>query len=268
MSAGRDLVHHVGGRVAQHALGADVEDLDDALRVGGDAREVGAVEDRALQGVTLGQRLFGGLQRADVAHRGLQPDLSLRLHAGQQHFGGKGFAVQAPVAPFEEVGAVAQGGIDHLLCPVGRKASVRLAFGRDVAGPKRDEVRLAGGTEHPHRLAIGIGEGPGGRLQYHQGIARAFEQLPILLFAVAQDLLRRRFIRDIAEDQTAPTTLSSSSRIGAQLSAMARSPPSRAISIVWLVRPRMAPLARVSLTGLDGGWRVSWLTMRKTSSTE
>ena len=45
----RDLVHHFGGRVAQHPLGADVEDLNDALRVGGDAREVGAVEDRALQ---------------------------------------------------------------------------------------------------------------------------------------------------------------------------------------------------------------------------
>jgi hypothetical protein len=46
----RDLVHHFGGRVAQHPLGADVEDLNDALRVGGDAREVGAVENRALQG--------------------------------------------------------------------------------------------------------------------------------------------------------------------------------------------------------------------------
>ena len=65
----RELVHHVGGRVAKHPLGADVEDLNDALggleqrlfRLlargvvgalgdGGDAREVGAVEDRALQG--------------------------------------------------------------------------------------------------------------------------------------------------------------------------------------------------------------------------
>jgi len=44
------MFHHFGGRVAQHPLGADVEDLDDAPRVGGDAREVGAVEDRALQG--------------------------------------------------------------------------------------------------------------------------------------------------------------------------------------------------------------------------
>ena len=48
-----DLVHHFGGRIAQHALGADVEDLNDALLVGGDAREVGAVEDRALQAPRL-----------------------------------------------------------------------------------------------------------------------------------------------------------------------------------------------------------------------
>ena len=58
----RDLVHHFGGRVAQHPLGADVEDLNDALRVGGDAREVGAVENRALQGPGLE---LGGLGDAD-----------------------------------------------------------------------------------------------------------------------------------------------------------------------------------------------------------
>ena len=52
----RDLVHHVGGGVAEHPLGADVEDLDDALGVGGDAREIGAVEDRALQRARLQQR--------------------------------------------------------------------------------------------------------------------------------------------------------------------------------------------------------------------
>ena len=32
-----DLVHHFGGGVSQHALGADVEDLNDALGVSGDA---------------------------------------------------------------------------------------------------------------------------------------------------------------------------------------------------------------------------------------
>ena len=46
---GSDLVHHFDGGVAQHALGADVEDLNDALRVGGDTGEVSAVENRALQ---------------------------------------------------------------------------------------------------------------------------------------------------------------------------------------------------------------------------
>jgi hypothetical protein len=53
----RNLVHHLGGRVAQHPFGADVEDLDDALCVGGDARKVCAVEDRTLQGPRLQQRL-------------------------------------------------------------------------------------------------------------------------------------------------------------------------------------------------------------------
>ena len=53
----RDLVRHLGGRVPQHPLGADVEDLDDAPRVGRDAGEVGAVEDRALQGAGLEQSL-------------------------------------------------------------------------------------------------------------------------------------------------------------------------------------------------------------------
>ena len=62
----RDLVHHFGGRVAKHPLGADVEDLNDTLRVGGDAREVGAVEDRALQGPRLEQRLFRLLARGVV----------------------------------------------------------------------------------------------------------------------------------------------------------------------------------------------------------
>jgi hypothetical protein len=66
----RELVHHVGGRVAKHPLGADVEDLNDALRVGGDAREVGAVEDRALQSPRLEQRLFRLLARSVVGALG------------------------------------------------------------------------------------------------------------------------------------------------------------------------------------------------------
>ena len=53
-----DLVHHVGGRVAQHALGADIEDLNDAFLVGGDTREIGAVENRVLQGPGFKQGLL------------------------------------------------------------------------------------------------------------------------------------------------------------------------------------------------------------------
>ena len=59
----RDLVHHLGGGVAQHPLGADVEDLDDALGVGGDAREVGADQD--LLPVRLGE----GLHRTEGRER-------------------------------------------------------------------------------------------------------------------------------------------------------------------------------------------------------
>src|SRR5665213_3636945 len=54
----RDLVHHFGGRVAQHPLRPDVEDLNDAIRVRGNTREIGAVEDRALQSARLEQRLL------------------------------------------------------------------------------------------------------------------------------------------------------------------------------------------------------------------
>ena len=66
----RDSVRHVGGRVAKHPLGADVEDLNDTVRVGGDAREVGSVEDRALQSPRLEQRLFRLLARSVVGALG------------------------------------------------------------------------------------------------------------------------------------------------------------------------------------------------------
>ena len=48
-----DLVDHVLCGVAEHPLGTDVEDLDHALFVGGDAGEVGTVEDGVLQGAGL-----------------------------------------------------------------------------------------------------------------------------------------------------------------------------------------------------------------------
>ena len=52
------------------SVGADVEDLNDALGVGGDAGEVGAVEDRALQRAGLKRGLFGLLARGVVGGLG------------------------------------------------------------------------------------------------------------------------------------------------------------------------------------------------------
>ena len=84
----RDLVHHFGGRVPQHTLGTDVENLDDALRIGGDAREVGAVENCALQCPRLEQRLFRLLAHAVVGafgDGGPGPDLVVFICHGCCH---------------------------------------------------------------------------------------------------------------------------------------------------------------------------------------
>ena len=51
------------------------------------------------------------------------------------------------------------------------------------------------------------------------------------------------------------------SRIGAALSSMGLSVPSRAISTVWLARPTIRPSASARRAGFSTGWRVSSLTM-------
>ena len=110
----RDLVHHVGGRVAQHALGADVEDLDDALLVGGDAGEIGAVENRALQRARLEQRLFRLLARGVVgADQQVADDAALRVaQRRDRHDRGKAAAVLADVGQFVNVLDAARG-LEH-----------------------------------------------------------------------------------------------------------------------------------------------------------
>ena len=65
---GRDLVHHFGGRVTQHAFGADIEELNHAFLVGGDAGEIGAVENRVLQRPGLEQRRFAPDLRDDIGN--------------------------------------------------------------------------------------------------------------------------------------------------------------------------------------------------------
>ena len=94
--AGVDPVHDFGGRVAQHALGADVEQLDDALLVGGDDREIGAGEDRVLQGPRLEQRLLGLLARADVPQDAGEVTLAAQPHFTDRNLEREEAAVLAP----------------------------------------------------------------------------------------------------------------------------------------------------------------------------
>ena len=113
----RDLVHHLGGGVAEHPLGADVEDLDDALGVGGDAREVGAVEDRALQRAGLEQRLFRLLARGVVgADQQVADDGVLRVaQRGHRDHRREAAAVLADVGQLVDVLDAARGLEDQRL---------------------------------------------------------------------------------------------------------------------------------------------------------
>ena len=137
----RDLVHHFGGRVAQHPLGADVEDLDDALRVGRDAREVGAVENRALQGPRFQQRLFRLLARRVVgANQQIADDGVLRV---AQRRDGHDRREAAPV--LADIGQLVD-----VLDPARGLEHQRLEAGRD-RGPELDAQRL-GARDHFLRI--------------------------------------------------------------------------------------------------------------------
>ena len=68
----RDLVENVGSRIPEHPLGADIEQLDDTLVVGGDAREVGAVEDGVLQRAGLEERFLPAHLGARVSGQGVE----------------------------------------------------------------------------------------------------------------------------------------------------------------------------------------------------
>ena len=55
----RDLVHHIGSGIAEHALSTDVENLNDTFGVGGNARKIGTIENGALQSTCFKQCSFG-----------------------------------------------------------------------------------------------------------------------------------------------------------------------------------------------------------------
>jgi hypothetical protein len=66
--------------------------------------------------------------------------------------------------------------------------------------------------------------------------------------------------------RTTPATSPLSLRIGAALSLIARSVPSRATSTLWLANLTVRPSRKARTVGLSTGWRLSSLTMRNTPS--
>src|SRR5579862_1167582 len=99
----RDLVDDVGRCIAQHALGADVENLNDALLVRGDAREIGAIEDGVLQGAGLEQRyvapgFHGAVVESRDARRHVSPPAKTRKGLGGRSRGAyRGKSAEKPV---------------------------------------------------------------------------------------------------------------------------------------------------------------------------
>ena len=162
----RDLVHHVGGRVAQHPLGADIEDLNDALGVGGDAREIGAVENRSLQGPRLEQRLFRLLARGVVgADQQIADDGVLRVaQRRDRHHRRKPAAILADVGQLVDVLDPARG-LEHQSLEARRDRGAK--FGAQLLGARdhflrignigrRDLVHHFGGRIAQHALGADI----------------------------------------------------------------------------------------------------------------
>src|ERR1700680_4555216 len=95
--------------------------LKNALGVGGDTREIGAVEDRALQGPRLEQRLLGLLARGVVgADQQVADDGVLRVaQGGDRHDRREAAAILADIGQLVDV-LDAAGGLEHQRLEAGR----------------------------------------------------------------------------------------------------------------------------------------------------
>ena len=162
----RDLVHHVGGGIAEHPLGADVEDLNDALGVGGDAGEVGAVEDRALQGSRLEQRFFRQLACGVVgADQQIADDGVLRVaQRRDRHHRREPAAILADIGQFVDVLDPARG-LEHQGLEARRdrgceldaqRLGARDQFLRIGNVGRRDLVHHVGGRVAEHALGADV----------------------------------------------------------------------------------------------------------------
>ncbi len=110
-------VEHIGGGIARHALGTDIENLDHAVGVGGNAGDVGAGEDGVLQrtGFHQGGPALHIVRRA--GGRGIG-----QVASGRQA-GDVGAGAQADTA--DQVGRLAR-------CPLQPQPEQRAACGRPV----------------------------------------------------------------------------------------------------------------------------------------
>ena len=195
----RDLVQHFGGRVAQHALGANVEDLDDTLGVSGDTRKIGAVKNRVLQGSRLEQRLFRLLAHGDITQDAGEVTLTTQPHLAYRYLQREESAILASAnnltAKADSASLFARTVI--LKGPI---APILIKFGDQQAEGLSDKF-CGGIAKHAlsgrvHRLDDAT-MGMEGDDAVHHGIQNRLDQCRI----VAQGLLRCIFPGDIAEHQ-------------------------------------------------------------------
>ena len=156
---GGDLVHHLGGGVAEHAFGPDVENLNHAVGVGGDAGKVLAVEDGALQGAGLEQSLFGLLAGGVVgADQQIADDhilgVAQRRHRDHRR---EATAILAEIGQFVDI-LDAAGRLEHQ----GFEAGLDLGSQLDAEGlgPGDHLLRIGdvGGGDLVHHLGGGVAE--------------------------------------------------------------------------------------------------------------
>src|SRR5476649_2375350 len=137
----RDLVDDIGGDVAQHAFGADVENLDDAVRIGGDAGEIGAVENRLLQRAGFQQFLLGLFAgRVVGADQQVAYDVFAFVAQGRDRDDGR-----QPAAILADIGQLinildAARGLEHQRLEARRDG--RAQFGAERVGAGDDLVRI------------------------------------------------------------------------------------------------------------------------------
>jgi hypothetical protein len=97
----RQMVHNLGGRIAKHALRACIEYPYDARFIRGDAEKAGAVQDRVLQGVRLGQAPCAAVTDDDLHGDTIPPQAAGHRSVGRivlvnaQKKGPDGVAVRA-----------------------------------------------------------------------------------------------------------------------------------------------------------------------------